>query len=82
MLINKQYIDDLVEFYETKRLPLEGSTLLLPEDVSEISDEVKEYALSKGVSIKIDVRPEREFNMDIVYFPPIFEDTPGMKLQL
>jgi len=56
--------------------------LLLPEDVSEISDEVKEYALSKGVSIKIDVRPEREFNMDIVYFPPIFEDTPGMKLQL
>jgi hypothetical protein len=69
MLINKQYIDDLVEFYETKRLPLEGSTLLLPKE-SVIPDEVKEYALSKGVSITIDVMSEREFNMDIVYFPP------------
>jgi hypothetical protein len=70
MRITQQYIDDLVEFYEIKHLPLEGNVLLLPEG-SEIPDEVKEYALSKGLRIIIDVRPEHEFNMDIVYLPSI-----------
>lgn len=57
--ITIEWINELIGFYESKRLPLNGDILLLSPDTI-VGDTVKKYAESKGLRIVVDNRPKHE----------------------
>lgn len=55
--ITKKWVDDLTLYLEDKEMTVNGTSFLLPRSLSDqISEEVKAYAIERGLKIFIDDR--------------------------
>ena len=64
--VTSKLIDELRDYCDSKRILQEQKVMIVSADTV-VPDDVRQHALSRGIDIKHDPWPPRQYTMDAVY---------------